>query len=232
MKDAEIGLRIESYLQLLAEHQHLTDDPEGQLPIVTNREVLLSEQQRLYREADLRGIPREWFDLGIVAQDAWVVVLRDLVRFPNGKFGAYIRTLNRRSQVDRSGTDVVVLATVEDRILLCRHFRHEDRSWHWECPRGFGEKGLSPAENAAKELKEETGLRLLHLTMLNSVAEPVAYFHAACCGSYENQDREESIGAHMLVTEHEVKEMLCDGRINDPFTVRAITLFRIKQGNF
>lgn len=219
--------RIDQYLQFITQYPHLTDNSQSQLPVISDREILLREQQRLYQIADEKQRPREWYDLGIVAQDAWVVVLRDLVRFPNGSYGGYIRTLNRRSQVDRSGKDVVILVRLENKYLLMKHFRHDDRRWHWECPRGFGEAGLSPEENAKKEVWEETGLEVIQLRQLNSQLEEIAYFLADCSGVIKKSDAEESIDSYHLADSQTMEQMLADGRISDPYTVRAFTLSRI-----
>lgn len=45
-------------------------------------------------------------------------------------------------------------------VGLVRVFRHPLGQDVWEIPRGFGEDGLSDAENACRELWEETGLRV------------------------------------------------------------------------
>lgn len=225
----EMEQRIDSYLQLLSEHPHLTDSPEGHLPVITDKALLMEQQLLLYQQADAKDRPREWYDLGIVAQDAWVVVLRDLVRFPNGACGGYIRMLNRRSQVERSGKDVVILATVDGKFLLIRHFRHEDRQWHWECPRGFGEAGLSPRENAEKELREETALHVGQIRLLNAESEPIAYYHAECFGNYGTGDDFESIDGHVLADRAEAERMLLDGRISDPYTTRAMLLYMLRS---
>lgn len=229
MNRQKIEQRIDSYLQLISLHPHITDSPEGQLPIITDREQLLDEQQRLYQQADAKGRPREWYDLGIVAQDAWVVVLRDLVRFPNGSCGGYIRMLNRRSQVERSGKDVVILATVDGRFLLIRHFRHEDRQWHWECPRGFGEAGLTPQENAEKELREETALQIGQIRLLNTESEQIAYYHAECFGRYGTGDDLEAIDGCHWADRAEAERMLLDGSISDPYTTRAFLLYMLRS---
>lgn len=218
------NLGIDAYLELMAQHPHLAADPDHQLPVITDRATLLEQQEQLYRAADSKGRPRTWYDLGIVAQDAWVVVLRDLVQFPNGAYGGYTRLLNRRSQIERSGKDVVVLVTVDDKVLLMKHFRHDDRQWHWECPRGFGEAGLTPAENARKEVREETGLEILELQQLNGNDEQIAYFHAVCRGNAENHDQQENIASYMLADRSTLKRMLIGGQVSDPYTVRAIML--------
>lgn len=221
-------LGIDAYLDLIHAYPHLIHDPGHQLPVVTDKAVLLEQQENLYRNADAKGRPRIWYDLGIVAQDAWVVVLRDLVQFPNGTYGGYIRLLNRRSQIERSGKDVVVLVTVEDKVLLMKHFRHDDRQWHWECPRGFGEVGLSPDENARKEVQEETNLEILELQQLNGNDEQIAFFRAVCRGTAENCDCLESIDSYLLADPDTLKQMLISGQVSDPYTVRAIMLASLK----
>lgn len=218
------ALRIDAYLDLINAYPHLVHDPDHQLPVVTDKAILLEQQEILYQNADSKNRPRAWYDLGIVAQDAWVVVLRDLVRFPNGTYGGYTRLLNRRSQIERSGKDVVVLVTVEDKVLLMKHFRHDDRQWHWECPRGFGEAGLSPDENARKEVEEETNLDVLELQQLNDSNEQIAYFRAVCRGTAENHDSQESIASYLLVDPDTLKQMLISGQVSDPYTVRAVML--------
>lgn len=220
----QYALGIDAYLELIAQYPHLVQDPEHQLPVVTDKATLLEQQEQLYSNADAKGKARIWYDLGIVAQDPWVVVLRDLVRFPNGSYGGYIRTLNRRSQIERSGKDVVVLVTIEGQVLLMKHFRHDDRQWHWECPRGFGEAGLSPAQNAEKEVQEETGLEILNLQQLNGNDEQIAYFRAECRGTAKNTDDQESIDSYILASPDTVKQMLVNGQVSDPYTVRAIML--------
>lgn len=217
-------LGIDAYLELLKKYPHLADNSDGQLEIVTDRDTLYSEQEKLYEKADANGIPRTWYDLGIVSQDQWTLVLRDLVRFPNNTCGGYLRKLNRNSQLERKGNDVTVLVTVQDKILLMKHFRHDDRAWHWECPRGFGEYGLTPSENALKEVSEETGLNVLELHHISPKNESMSYFIAKCSGTAVNSDETETINEYLLADSKKVKEMLKDGEIDDPYTTRAIVL--------
>lgn len=217
-------LGIDAYLELLEKHPHLADNSDGQLEIVTDRDTLYNEQEKLYAKADAKGLPHTWYDLGIVSQDQWTLVLRDLVRFPNNTYGGYLRKLNRNSQLERKGNDVTVLIAVDDKLLLMKHFRHDDRAWHWECPRGFGEYGLTPAENALKEVSEETGLTVLELHQINPENECMSYFIAKCSGDAVNSDETETITEYRIADSQKVKEMLKSGEIDDPYTIRAIVL--------
>ena len=99
--------------------------------------------------------PPHWYDIGVISEDSWTIVLRDLVKTISGTYTGYIRMLNRKSQLERNGKDVVILVQVEGTYLILKHFRHDDRLYHWECPRGFGESDLTAEENARKEIMED-----------------------------------------------------------------------------
>ncbi len=226
--------RIDSYLTFAAAHPHLFDNTAGQLEIVLDRETLISEQQKLYEKADRNGKPRHYYDIGIVAEDDYVVVIRDLVRFGENRYGGYIRTLNRSSTVARAGKDVVVLAEYEGKFILLRHFRHEIRSYMEECPRGFGEAGLTAEENARKELAEETGLSVSLLRRLNHESEPIAYFFAECKAEGTETvfrgDAGEGIDRISLVTREQLEKMIANGSVRDMYTIRAYLLWKIVCG--
>lgn len=220
---------FDDYITLTQKYPNTFDNSDGELEIVLDKEKLVEEQENLYSIADAKKHPRHWYNLGVVAEDAWVVVLRDLVKFPDGKYGGYIRTINRKSQLEQSGKDVVILVKIDTKFLLIKHFRHEDRKWHWECPRGFGEQGLSPKENAIKEIEEETGLMVNSIQQLDNNAERVAYFLADCTGNIFNLDKSESISDILLVDKNRLKEMISNCEIDDMYTLRAYILAELNN---
>lgn len=228
MWEKNLVQRIDSYLSFLSLHPHLADNSQGQLEIVTDRELLLEWQQRLYERADKNNKPRCYYDIGIVAEDDFVVVLRDLVRFGEDRYGGYIRMLNRNSSVNKTGKDVVILARLDGKYVLLRHFRHDSRRWFCECPRGFGEKGLSAEENAVKEISEETGLGVKKLCLLNDENEDIAYFLAECIGRLQVNDTGEGIDNIFLADKSSLYEKIADGSVRDEYTFRAIALADIK----
>lgn len=219
--------RLEAYLVFARRYPHVfVNDPDpGSIQIILDPEALLAGQQVLYQNARQRDVPRHWYDIGIVAEDAWVVVIRDLVRFPGGAVAGYIRSLNRNSGIDCRGQDVVILPVLKDRVLLLRHYRHEDRRWHYEIPRGFGERGLAAADNARKELLEETGLQADRLQLIggrqpDGTLSRVAYFWAAVSGEV-TIDPEEGIERTMLADGPAFKNMIEQGLITDAYTINA-----------
>jgi len=56
-------------------------------------------------------------------------------------------------------TGVAVLPVLADGFALIRCYRHALRTEKWEIPRGFIDKGETPAAAALRELNEETGLQ-------------------------------------------------------------------------
>ena len=47
--DHSYKLGIDAYLELITRHPHLVQDPDHQLPVVTDRATLLEQQEQLYR---------------------------------------------------------------------------------------------------------------------------------------------------------------------------------------
>lgn len=93
---------------------------------------------------------------GILYEDPYILLVRDRVRFPNGKEGGYLRIINTAELTGSPGT--VMIPTWKDEIVFVRIFRHATRSWEWELPRGFQEPGISEQANAEKEIFEELGV--------------------------------------------------------------------------
>src|SRR4030095_4189551 len=76
-----------------------------------------------------------------------------------------------RKSSESGGFNSVLMCAQGDRVLMIRKFRHEERNWSWEFPRGFGEPGLSAEKNARTELQEEIGVSTAKLTCLTKVKE-------------------------------------------------------------
>lgn len=221
--------RIDYYLELAGKYPEIFDNSSGELKIILDREQLLLEQKKLYDAAREKRQPEYWFDIGVLSEDLWTITMRDLVVFRDGTCGGYIRMINRSSQLLKNGRDVVIFVLRKEKILISRHFRHEDRAWHWECPRGFGEHFLTSEENARKELKEETGLFIQYMEQLNPIKEPVSYFAARCQGEIQCSDKNEAITKSKFVTMDEFETMILNGSIDDKFTLRAYALAKLKR---
>jgi ADP-ribose pyrophosphatase len=79
-------------------------------------------------------------------------VRRDEVEEPGG-----VRTT--REVVTHTGSVVVLPVLADGRVVLIRQYRHATRQYLWELVAGRMEKGETPKQGAARELREETGYR-------------------------------------------------------------------------
>lgn len=93
---------------------------------------------------------------GVLYEDPYFLVVRDAVRHPDGRLGAYVRIIERGELSGCAGT--VILPLAGERLGFVRLYRHAMRDWRWELPRGMQASGLTPEQNARQELQEEMGL--------------------------------------------------------------------------
>lgn len=220
------------YLTLMQERPELfrnLDEP-GEIKIIHDPERIRTEQSRLQAEMRAKGQPEHYIEIGVLSEDQWFWVVRDLVEFPGGKIGGYIRFINRVSNAE-GGFNVVMMCALGDQVLMIRKFRHEERSWSWEFPRGFGEPGLSAEENAQKELEEEIGAKALRLTLLTSVAEEkggTAVFYAELDPTQKIKlDAGEGLASYRWVSLSELDELVRQGKLGDWFSLWAYALAKM-----
>ncbi|MGG8405080.1 NUDIX hydrolase [Streptomyces sp. 12297] len=165
---------------------------------------------------------------GVLYQDPYVILLRDPVRFPDGREGTYIRALGATAEAGS-----VVLPLLDGQVVLIEHFRHATRSWHWEVPRGAGTPGVGDAANAAKELAEEIGARVLELVPLGELypdtgmAGDAALLFAARIDVVGRLATGEGIRSAVAVPFAEAEAMVGDGRITDGFTIAVLMRARL-----
>lgn len=162
---------LEKYFALAKKYPTLFQNSGefGEVKIITDKKRILAEQNKIRARLKKEGNPAEWIEIGVLSEDQWFYVVRDMVEFPNGNVAGYIRWINRKSQEGGFGT--VLVCRQNGNYLLIKKFHHENRAWSWEFPRGFGEPGLTSIQNARKELEEETGIKKAKLTNLATIRE-------------------------------------------------------------
>ena len=64
---------------------------KGEIKIITEEKRILTEQKKIRAKLKKEGKPSNWIDIGILSEDPWFYTLRDMVEFPNGTVGGYIR---------------------------------------------------------------------------------------------------------------------------------------------
>lgn len=222
--------RLAAYAELRRARPGLFADPPGsayalELGEAEQREV--AERQRAIMRRD--GLPADYGDVGVVYADGYIKLVRDAVRFRDGRLASYIRMM---SAGESNGA--AVLPIVDGAVVLVRHFRHAVRDWLWEMPRGFPEPGERPADTAERELAEELRLAVAELIPLgelhpdagiSSVSVPL--FAARATGTPE-PDPIEGIDDVRLLRPAELGAWIAEGRITDAFTLAACAIARAR----
>jgi len=149
------------YQYLLTNFPELFRNNGYPLKIITDEQAIKNWQQKKGEETFSVGLAREWLQIGIVLDDPYILAIRDLVQFPDGRLNGYIRIVNQADL--RGGQGAVILAKMNDKIALLHIFRHATRSWHYEIPRGFGEEGITAKKQAQIEIKEEINGEIANL---------------------------------------------------------------------
>ena len=215
--------KLDRYFELVREHPDWFVNPPGAeiaLVLDENEIRVVEAAMRAYYAA--RQQPEAWARVGILHHDAYLLLLRDAVRFADGSAGTYIRLVD-----ERNAAGVIILPVYQQQVLLTRHFRHATRRWHLEIPRGFGEPGLTSEENARRELVEETGASIARLLPLGhaypntGISAECDDFYYAEITSYGLPDSQEGISELLTVTIPEFEALIRDHAIDDEFTIVA-----------
>lgn len=225
---ARRATRLAEYQALRDERPDLFDNPAGAaFEIVTDLDA--QDQIAEHTAARLRSAnrPTEYGDIGVLYRDQYLILVRDAVRFRDGRHGGYVRQLR-----PHPAAGAAVLATLPDsRIVLVRHFRHATRQWHWELPRGFGEVDAAGADTAARELVEELGVPAEELIFLGGYRPDSGmtsgtdelYFArlARPPGALPADAAAEGIDQVRLATPDEFTKMIRDGELTDGYALAA-----------
>lgn len=177
--------------------------------------------------------PDKWADIGIVFDDPYLVILRDLVEFPGGFRGGYIRLYNR-AYLEGGAAGVVTLPVRDGKVLLMHNFRHATRSWHWEIPRGFGEPGVAAEVQARAEVREEIGVEVdelvdmgLYFNNTGLEGNPISLFLARITQE-PVANPEISVDQLRWVPIKELEGMIAHAEITDGFTIAAYTRAKLR----
>lgn len=224
---------LNRYFSLMQEHPDLfrnTDEP-GEIKIILDPERILSEQKRIQADLRVKGEPEYYIDIGVLSEDQWCWIVRDLVEFPDGHVWGYIREINRKSE--EGGFNVILMCVQGDQVLLIRKFRHEMRDWSWEFPRGYGEPGFTAEKNATKEMLEEIGAEPLRLQLLTEVREGkggTSVFYAELPPEQKiTLDAGEGLASYRWVSLAELEELVAQGKLSDWFSLWAYSLAKTKM---
>jgi ADP-ribose pyrophosphatase len=197
----------------------IVTDPVDRAAIeATNRDYLASQ-----------GHPAEWGDVGIMFENAYYMVIQDPVRFPDGRLGTFLRFVPKPLGVRA----VVIVPTLDGKVVLLRHFRHGVRDWSLEFPRGGCNPGVDAEETARTELVEEIGATISRVRKIgqfnvNAGQNPCVsvLFHAEL-EAIGAANAAEGIDRAVLVDPAELEHLIGTDEILDSFTLSGFAKARV-----
>jgi ADP-ribose pyrophosphatase len=202
------------------------------IKIITDEQKILEWQNAQKAAAGQQPELLSRIDIGVVYEDPYVIMIRDLVVFPKGNIGTYIRSVSPAGL--NKGYPIAILPVRGQQILLLDIFRHATRSFQFEIPRGYGEDHVSAEENARMELKDETNWEAKNIIPLGSYNAntgieviSVQLFLAKLDENESTEDKtgnlKEAIRGISYVNIPEFDQMIREGTIIDGFTIAAFT---------
>lgn len=212
-----LGTEWNDYLKLMAERPELFV-PSRSLEIITDGRVVADFQERSGRR------------IGLIYRSRFNTLVVDLVRDERGNVFPFERIF-----ATSTGMGVVGVPLHEGKYILLRQFRHSMRAYQYAFPRGYGEDGLSAAQDVAKELEEELGASLREVELLGHVVansgisgDRVAVFRCQV-ESFEAQIGHEGIDDFVVLSEEELSRWIAEGKIDDGFTLAAWAMIQAKR---
>jgi len=166
-----------------------------------------------------------------VYANTWMAVREDVVRRADGSTGVYA--------VIETPDNAVVIPADGDRLHLVEQHRHPVAGRRWEFPSGNLEEDRDDdlVAAAARELREETGLRAGRLTLLGSIEMAPSMVSQRChvflaTALTEGEPARDPAEQDMRSTwfsRDTVEQMLRDGTLNDAKSLAAYSLLQLHR---
>lgn len=166
-----------------------------------------------------------------VYTNPWMTVREDAVRRADGSQGVY-------GVVDKPDY-ALVIPSDGDRLRLVEQFRYPLRLRRWEFPQGTApeQAEVDPPELAARELREETGLRARHLLDLGRIdvapglssQRGRAFLATELTEGEHERELEEQDMRSAWFTRSEFEHMITVGEITDAQSLAAYTLLLLHE---
>lgn len=223
---------IQEYIEFAKRHPELFSNDQAMFKLEMDTNEIAAWRDNRRKELGDKKLPLEWADIGIILNDQKILILRDLVKFPDGHKGSYFRVMNQADL--RGGQGAVVLPTMNGKYLLLRQYRHPTRSWSYEVPRGFGEPGVPAEQQAEDEVRQETQgdiAELIDLGIYHSntgLEGNKVKLYFAKLKSIGKPAQNEGIESFHWVSLNELENMIATGKITDGFTIAAYTRAKLR----
>jgi ADP-ribose pyrophosphatase len=227
MSDYDAQDCLRRYFELVRQRPERFTNPPGDI-----YEILFEPARIEYAQAEATRVrrrdrlPSDDTRVGVLAEDPYLIVMRDAVRFADGTYGLYNRLM--------VPSGAAILPVLDGRIVLLHRFRHGTRSWHLEAPRGsFSGEGTHEDE-ARRELLEEIGARALDLIDLGALhsttgcLDEAHHLYMAPIDRIGAADKHEAIVEFRCLTVAEMEDGIAGGGITDGPTLALFLRARLR----
>lgn len=166
----------------------------------------------------------------IVYKNNYYVVIKDIVRLPDGRRYDYYLT-NRKVRA------VTVLpVNARGQLLISKEYRHPVGQVIYQSVGGKVEKGETPLQAAKKELKEEAGFqarrwKLLGTFYANPSRTGTTFYAFMAAGLKKIKAEPESMEfiENDFFSQKRIESMIQKGQIKEPFFMAAYLLYKLKR---
>jgi ADP-ribose pyrophosphatase len=227
MSDFDAADCLARYFELVRSRPALYANPPGDVyEILLDRDRIAHAQAEALRRWQRDGLPSRDTRVGVLADDPYLLVTRDAVRFPDGAYGLYNRLMVPGG--------AAILPMLGDRIVLLHRFRHGTRQWHLEAPRGAYSGVGTHEDEARREVEEEIGGRVLELTALGDLHSTSGIFdeahqlYLARIAGTGVPEKHEAIVELATLTVAEFERAIADNRITDGPTLALFLRARLR----
>jgi ADP-ribose pyrophosphatase len=211
---------FERYCALVRSRPALFANPSlGGYQIIADPALVRDVQMAVHQRRRAEQLSCHDLRVGVLADDPYVLVMREAVRFPDGQLGLYNRLLVPIS--------VVVVPVLHEQIVVMHRYRHGTRQWHYEFPRGIVERGEAPEAAVRRELIEEIGAEPQSITRLgdlhasSGVTDEFGHLFLARVNGVGSPDRHEAVSRLELMPQADFRASVAAGKITDGPTLAA-----------
>lgn len=165
-------------------------------------------------------------------KNPWMTVI-ELATESEGKSGIY-------GVIEREDSAILVVESIDRKILLVKQYRYPTNSYSWELPMGGINEGELPLSGAIRELEEEAGCQVA-LTKIGEF-HPVpgltpqkafVFYGQVSMDEIQkihdyNQDIDEIIDRKFFSYD-EIDSMIRNNEITDGFTLSSLSVWRCNK---